>query len=180
MIITEDNCLSDMSNFDEFLNYWRAIFPKIDKKQIDDFAKNYIGSEEEKKDLKTIYLKFEGDLDKIYENHFFYDEDRICQLLSNMIEQNEIPDYPEFSKEKKTKKQKRLKKIEKEAKLAEIENKPNETFDLVKAIQDKNSNNFDNLIKNLEAKYGKGKRNKANGLGETNKKRKTKNNLKSK
>ncbi|OTF69118.1 dnaJ-like protein subfamily C member 9-like protein, partial [Euroglyphus maynei] len=120
MIVTDENSFTGLSTFEEFLNYWRKLF-RINSKKLDDFAQEYIGSLEEKKDLKNLYLKFKGDLSLIFEHHFFYDEDRVTEMLNEMIDSNEIPMFDAFVKEPKSKKDKRLRKIQNEASLAEKE-----------------------------------------------------------
>nr|XP_027204839.1 dnaJ homolog subfamily C member 9-like [Dermatophagoides pteronyssinus] len=166
MIITDENSFTNLSTFEEFLNYWRTLFPRIDSKKLENFAQEYIGSSEEEKDLKNLYLKFNGDLNMIFEHHYFYDEDRVTEMLNKLIDSNEIPKFDAFVKESKSKKEKRLKKIKKEASLAEKEakKKDDDNSDLIMAIQKRNSskeNNFDDMIKNLEAKYAGSKNQKS-------------------
>ena len=143
-------------------------------KKIDDFLAKYINSEEEKTDLKNLYIRFEGDLNMIYEHHFAYDEERVIQMLNQMINSKEIPEFDSFVNERKSSKQKRKRRIAKEMVEAEKEElksgkkskKQNKGFDndddevndistLQLAILNKNKGNFDNLISNLEAKYAK-------------------------
>lgn len=173
MVITdEDSSLASFSSFEEYENYWRGIFPKITTKQIDDFLKKYIGSDEEKTDLKGHYMRFEGDLNKIIEYHFHYEEDRVVNMIKEFIAADEVPAFDAFVNEPKAKKEKRIKRIEKEQILAEKEKEKrikkskkakhdsddengdvDDMSDLQLAIQGKNKNNFDNLISSLEAKY---------------------------
>ena len=174
MIITDENSFTNLSTFEEFLNYWRTLFPRIDSKKLENFAQEYIGSSEEEKDLKNLYLKFKGDLNMIFEHHYFYDENRVTEMLNKLIDSNEIPKFDAFVKESKSKKEKRLRKIKKEASLAEkeAEKKDDDNFDLIMAIQKRNSskeNDFDDMIKNLEAKYAGSKNQKSSST--KNKKR---------
>ena len=174
VITNEDSDFASFSTFEEYQNYWRTLFPKLTVKKIDDFLAKYINSEEEKTDLKNLYIRFEGDLNMIYEHHFAYDEERVIQMLNQMINSKEIPEFDSFVNERKSSKQKRQKRIAKEMVEAEKEElksgkkskKQNKGFDndddevndistLQLAVLNKNKGNFDNLISNLEAKYAK-------------------------
>ena len=180
VVITNED--SDFASFEEYENYWRTLFPKINTKQIDEFMEKYIGSDEEKCDLKALYVRFEGDMDKIYEYHYAYDEDRVVELLNALIEADDVPEFAAFTNEPKSKKQKRMKRIEKEEAEAEKEEKKakkkqqkksesvedDDLSALQLAIQKKNQGNFDNMLANLEAKYGNNKG------GQNNKKRRNK------
>ncbi|UXI18057.1 DNA polymerase delta catalytic subunit [Sarcoptes scabiei] len=156
----DQDLFSDQTTFEELYEYWRNLFPKIDMKKIDEFEKKYIGSDEEIADVRKLYLKFNGDLNLIFEHHLFYDEDRVCAQIQKMIDDDVVPSFKKFTKESNESKAKRLKRIEKERRLAEKEETKkakngNAELDLIAAIQKKNSNSFDNLIANLESKYSK-------------------------
>lgn len=186
MVITnEDSEFASFSSFEEYENYWRLLFPKITTKQIDDYLTKYIDSDEERSDLKSLYLRFEGDMNKIYEYHYAYDEDRIVNILKELIDTEEVPEFDAFVNEPKSKKQKRLKRIQKEKSEAETEQKKttgkkakngNDSNDaednqngtdmnaLVMAMRNNQKNredNFNTMLANLEAKYAtKGNKNK--------------------
>ncbi|XP_046909485.2 dnaJ homolog subfamily C member 9 [Dermatophagoides farinae] len=176
MIITDENSFTDLSTFDEFMNYWRTLFPRIDAKKLDDFEQNYVGSSEEEKDLKNLYVKFEGDLNMIYEYFYFYDEDRVTGMLNKLIDMNEIPAFDLFVNEPKSKKNKRIKRIQKESLSAKKESEKQQNndgdSDLIMAIQKRNTskeNGFNSLIKNLEAKYAtSGSKNKGKSSSNNN------------
>jgi DnaJ family protein C protein 9 len=61
-LIPRDDSFESSTDWDQ---YWRLLFPKMTVKDIDTFLHKYIGSEDEKKDLKNIYIRFNGDLDLI-------------------------------------------------------------------------------------------------------------------
>eukprot|EP00912_Choanoflagellata_sp_UC4_P000293 UC4_evm12s179 len=46
--------------------HWRALYRKIDERQIDDFRTEYQGSEEERNDIKKAYLDGKGSMNHIY------------------------------------------------------------------------------------------------------------------
>jgi DnaJ family protein C protein 9 len=152
-LIPDDDSFESSADWDQ---YWRLLFPKITVKDIDTFLHKYIGSEDEKKDLKNIYIRFNGDMDLISQTHIAFDEDRTRQLLLQMIRDKEVPQFDAFLNESTLKRQKRAKKLAKEAKLAEKEgNKCKVTAeeDLVLSIQSRAKSNFNELIADLEAKY---------------------------
>lgn len=153
-----DDFFSDYTTFDQFRQYWRTLFPKIDREKLDEFAEKYIGSDEEVEDLKRLYHRFHGDLDVIYEYHFYYDEDRVCEILKKLIKEKQLPPQSNFVNEPKSKKEKRLKRIEKERKMAAKQesklNDDNGSFSLSKAILAKRMADSDSFLANLEAKYG--------------------------
>jgi len=158
-IIPDDDSMESKANWNE---YWRLLFPKITTKDIDAFIAKYVDSKEEREDLKKYYLRFEGDMDKICMFLIGFEEERVTQLLLDMIDAEEVPKYDAFINETQKKRDKRKKKAEKEAKDAEKEKKNMKTHDdddsdLVRAIQSRSKGNFDNMIAALEAKYSNGK-----------------------
>jgi len=144
--------------------YWRNLFPRVTKKQIDNFMQAYIGSEDEKEDLKRVYEKCEGDMNKICEYHVGYsnfdDEERLSSLLNEMIAAEEIENYPAFSKESAASKRKRRQRFEKEAlEAAKNEaksgdgNGQNDLSLLILRNQQKRASDSEKFIADLEAKY---------------------------
>ena len=122
MVLTGDEqSFEGFASYEEVEKYWRTIFPKISTKQIDEYLERYIGSEEEVADLKALYGRFEGDLSRIYEYHYAYDEERVVAIYRALLEKEEIPAFPAFVDEPARKKARRLKRIQAEAKEAEEE-----------------------------------------------------------
>lgn len=156
-LVDKEDCLDSEADWDD---YFRNLFPKVTKKDIDSFMEKYIGSEEEREDVKKYYTKFEGDMDIIYEHLIAFDEDRTREIIQEMIEAGEVEPFRAFTHEPKSKRNKRAKKSEKEAKEAK-KIKLAESEDLVKAIQSRSKGNFDSMIASLEAKYANGSTNKA-------------------
>ncbi|NWR71980.1 DNJC9 protein, partial [Centropus unirufus] len=142
--------------------YWRLLFQKITVKDIEDFEKSYKGSEEELADIKSAYLDFEGDMDKIMESVLctdYTDEPRIRKIIERAIDSGELPSYKAFVKESKQKMMARRRRAEKEATEAE---KAKEELglggedDLKALIQSRNKNRkkeMDDFLAQLEAKY---------------------------
>ena len=152
-IIPSDDSIESKADWSE---YWRLLFPKLTVKDVENFMNKYIGSEDEKNDLKTYYNRFKGDMDLIYQCVIGFDEIRTRDMIQNMIDNKEVEEYENFSNEAKEKREKRAKRAIKEAKLAEKESKKVKSTedDLVLAIRSRNKGGFDDMIANLEAKYG--------------------------
>ena len=98
----------------DWMYYWRVMFPKITREDIKKFEKQYKGSDEELKDLKAAYVKFEGDMDEILENVLCSsadDEARFQKILQDAIDSNELPAFEKFTKESMKKKRARKQKV---------------------------------------------------------------------
>lgn len=96
----------------------RNSYEKLD---ISGFEKFYRNTDEEKEEIKTLYLKHKGDICKIIDNMLIgknEDEDRIREIIAEYILRDKITDFPLFNK-KVAENKRRLKKMEKEAILAE-------------------------------------------------------------
>ena len=142
----------------DFMVFWRNLFPKVTKKDIMDFKAKFKHSEEEKEDLKKFYLKFEGNMDRIFECLMFAeiaDEERYHKIINEMIESKKVPAFKAFTNEPKKKKDARKRKYEREAKEAAKFTENGGLEDLTAAIlgrkdREKTHNDF---LANLEAKY---------------------------
>lgn len=167
--------------------YWRLLFKKITEEDIKAYEKKYIGSEEEKNDLKNAYLAGKGDMDYIVDQVQFArseHEPRLRGILTEMIEQGDIPAYKIFTHEPAKKRQRRHAKENREAKEAEeLENKlglksgENSLELMIKQQQEARMKRMDSLIDDLTAKYGgksKGTKRKASSKTESNAKNKRK------
>ena len=94
--------------------YWRVLFKKITEEDIDQFSKEFKGSEEEQLSLKKNYLEHEGDMDLIIETTLcgsYDDEDRYREIIQASIDKGELPAYKNFTHEPKSKKDKRKRKV---------------------------------------------------------------------
>ena len=120
----EDDASIFNSNIKDWEQYWRSLFKKISKEDIDNFFATYKNSDEERKDLLKFYEKHKGDMDLINQEMFsedpVEDEPRFKQILFDAIEQGDIKKYDKFVNESKKKANKRKANQEKEAKEAEM------------------------------------------------------------
>lgn len=81
------------------------------------------GSSEERDDLKSAYMKHEGDMGEILNDVMastIDDEPRFVDMIKEMIANKEVPDFPKFSKETKASKNSRKRKASKEAKVSSV------------------------------------------------------------
>lgn len=160
-----------------WLEYWRSLFKKITVADIQKYEQEYIGSETEKNDVKRAYLARNGNMDHILETVPFANcdnEPRYMEIIKEMIEKGEVPEYKSFTEEPEKKKEKRKKKWEKEKQeAASIDGKNNGILlfsvllttyvtyiteaELNKAIQEsqaRREKKMSNFFSELEAKYG--------------------------
>ena len=87
---------------------------QITLKDILDFEKKYQGSAEEREDLLRLYVKHEGDMDLITGAAMcctVEDEPRLCSVLRQAIEADEVPAFPAFTKESAKKSKARRKRV---------------------------------------------------------------------
>lgn len=157
-IIANEDGLEGEADWD---SYWRLLFPKVTTNDINNFMDSYIGSSEELTDLIKVYERCKGDMDKIYQIHMSFDEDRTTEQIKKLIEEGEIVEYEKFTNESQAKKDRRRKRLEREAvqakkiinKKSAEDDKSNGTDDLVAMIQKRRGNEFDNMIARLEQRY---------------------------
>lgn len=137
---------------------------QITIKDIQDFEKNYKDSEQELADIKSAYMDFEGDMDRIMESVLcvdYTDEPRVKKIIERAIDAGELPSYKAFVKESKQKMTARKRRAEKEAKEAEESRKElglgDGEDDLKALIQSRNKDRkkeMDDFLAQMEAKYG--------------------------
>ena len=88
-------------DFEEWYNYYRALFPKITATDIIKFSDEYKGSTEERSEIFKYYDQYKGDVEKVIESVILLESDeapRVCGIISEGISLGEIPSYPKFSK----------------------------------------------------------------------------------
>ncbi|XP_055378363.1 J domain-containing protein CG6693 [Condylostylus longicornis] len=157
-IIDDDD---DEGKLGTWLELWRKIFKPITKEDIDNFKKEYIGSDLEKRDILKAYTSGKGCIDYMMQCVPFMDiedEPRIKDIVLQMIKNKEVPEYKIFTNEPESKKKRRHKKYTKERKAAakEIEkiNKKESLEQQIMKKQQERSSAFSSLIDRLSQKYG--------------------------
>ena len=172
----------DSGNLDEFMDaykYFRSLYKKIEKEDIDEFSKKYRHSELENEDLIKFYNEYyliltknnyighlnshKGDVTLILETIPLSrneDVERYLKFYEDLITQKKLEEFKKFATSRK-----KIKKLKDETDEWEDEEKKEDFGDLVKAITLKNKSNFENYFDNLEQKYAK-KNNKKKGKEE--------------
>ncbi|KAF5303066.1 hypothetical protein FQR65_LT08395 [Abscondita terminalis] len=139
-----------------WLNYWRTMFKKISTEDIENYKKEYIGSETEKYDIKKAYVGSKGNMNKILEMVPFSNcdnEPRIISIVKDMVDSGEVEEYSKFFNEPKHKKRQRKLKEDREKRQSEQLNISDD--DLANQIHQRQEKRMDNFLNMLETKYGK-------------------------
>ncbi|XP_030028084.2 dnaJ homolog subfamily C member 9 [Manduca sexta] len=144
--------------------YWRVLFKKITEEDIIAYEKEYIGSSEEREDLKNAYLAGKGNMDYIVDQVQFArteHEPRLREIINEMIESGEVPAYKAFTHEPEKKRQKRIAKENREAEEAEelkkemgMKSGANSLEIMIRQKQETRAKQLDSFIDDLAAKYG--------------------------
>lgn len=101
--------LDDFSEFNEesfdfWYQYFRNLFPKISLDDISRFENEYIGSEEEKRDVVAAYEANKGHLKRIMDTVMFAEEGheaRIIELIDAAIEEGLLSSTKAYERERK-------------------------------------------------------------------------------
>lgn len=108
----------DDSSGCNWLNLWQRFFKPISTEDIDNFLKDYIGSEMERNDIKKSYLNGKGCLNFMSEHVQSFrceEEPRIIGIVKELIASGEVPEYKICTDEPKMKRDRRHKKCAREA-----------------------------------------------------------------
>ncbi|KRT79917.1 Chaperone [Oryctes borbonicus] len=105
-----------------WMEYWRSMFKRISTEDIENYEKEYIGSETEIRDIKKSYVSSKGNMDIILESVPFSDcdsEPRIMEVVRKLIDNGELEEYDCFFNEPERKKNRRRRRWEAERREAE-------------------------------------------------------------
>ncbi|KAK4553117.1 hypothetical protein LTR86_009844 [Recurvomyces mirabilis] len=154
----------------------------ISEDSINDFAKSYKGSEEERDHVIKAYEKCGGNMEKLYEevmlSDMLEDEERFRVIIDKAVEDGEVEGYKKYTAESEAGRKKRMdrarKRKEKEAKEAtaaemEMDENPQskknrgkakkgkgDVGDLAALIQSRQKDRAGGFFAGLEAKYAGG------------------------
>ncbi|GIY52338.1 j domain-containing protein CG6693 [Caerostris darwini] len=159
-IVDDENISTDDSDPEFWMNYWRALFPRVKLADVAKFFEKYKASKQEKEDLKEAYIKVEGDMDVLPEYFIGYkveEEDKIVAVLEEMIQNSEIPSFPKFLLDTPAKKAARKIKFQKEAAEVEEMAASGELAAIINKSRANRESNFNDMISRMENKYGKKK-----------------------
>lgn len=87
-------------SFDDWYQYFRSLFPKLDVSAIDEFSEKYKGSDEEVQDILTAYSKHEGSVQGILDTVMLLEqgeEGRIVAVVDTAIAAGEVISYPRYA-----------------------------------------------------------------------------------
>ncbi|KRZ72572.1 DnaJ -like protein subfamily C member 9 [Trichinella papuae] len=151
-----------LSHVSDWMTFWRTLFKPVEKQDIDSFYAKYIGSEEERYDLKKAYLAKKGDMDYIVDTvcgiYSPEEESRYREILLEMIKNREIPAYKQFTQEDPNKKMKRMRRAKREAQRFKKESEKCPSGDLFAEIAkraDKRRKDGEALLDRLAASCSK-------------------------
>lgn len=143
---------------------FKNLFKPITDSDIDNYRKDYVGSEIERGDIKKAYVNGKGCINYLMEHVPFMgveDEPRIAEIINEMIKSEEVPEFKAFTNEPRSKRDRRHKKYGREAKeaeeLKEKLKKQNDENDLAGQIMKRNQergNTFNSFMDQLLEKYG--------------------------
>ncbi|KAL3311684.1 hypothetical protein Ciccas_009734 [Cichlidogyrus casuarinus] len=155
--VDEDSTLVNISDWKSF---WSAFFPKVDLKAVDKLKSEYVGSEQERKDIKENYVKFKGDMNSIMESTMFAEierEDEIREIINELISSGEVEAYKKYTNESAASKMKRKKDAEKDRNEMIKDSKKSkpkpDLEDLAIAIRSRQQKECASFLDSLEAKY---------------------------
>jgi DnaJ family protein C protein 9 len=161
----EDDVSVLSSNVKDWEKYWRMLFKKVSKEDIDSFFKTYKNSAEERADLIKFYEKHRGDMDLIMQEVFSEDnsietEQRFKKIIMDAIGKGEIKAYDKLVKEDPKKAAKRKAVNDKEADEAKEArkqlrlDKQRSEADLINTLISKREVDSASFIQYMIEKYG--------------------------
>eukprot|EP00126_Sphaerothecum_destruens_P012386 Sdes_comp21239_c0_seq1m19893 len=118
----DENSAQSFSSDMDWEKYFSKLYRKISPEDIEEFRKNYVGSELEEEDLKQLYVSHEGDMDLILECVMCCsdeDEPRFREILNRNIDSGAIPSFPKFRPRRQVQDKLRKRKAKDEAMMAE-------------------------------------------------------------
>lgn len=147
-----------------WLEAFKHLFKPISESDINNYHKEYIGSELEKNDIKKAYVNGKGCINYIMEHVPFMsveDEPRFHVIVNEMIKNEEVPEFKAFTKEPASKRQRRHKKYAREKKeatelLESQKSTQNDENDLAMQIMNRQkdrSQSFGSFLDKLAEKY---------------------------
>jgi DnaJ homolog subfamily C member 9 len=148
----------------KWMEIWKQFFKPISESDIDNYAKQYVGSELERNDIRKAYVNGKGCWNFIFNHIPFFnveDEPRVMEIVKEWIAAGEVEAFDQFLNEHKGKHDRRHKKYAKEAReAAEIKRQQQQPDDdLVKQLaarQQHRASSFMSMLDRLADKYGDG------------------------
>ncbi|KCV70972.1 hypothetical protein H696_01919 [Fonticula alba] len=91
-----DSLSSFLSMDVDWVEFWRDVFPKVTVESVAEFAGQFRGSDEERREVFDAYIQHRGDIVKIMESvtlASMLDEDRFRAMIDAGIAANELPRF---------------------------------------------------------------------------------------
>lgn len=154
-VIDDDD--EDESSMSKWMEMWKAFFKPITTQDIDNYQKEYVGSDLEKMDIKKAYLNGKGCISYMMNAVPFMqvtDEPRIIEYVKELIDEKEVEEFEIFTNEPKEKRNKRHKKYAREAKEAEVIKERISLEQIITKRHSDRASNSDNFFDSLIKKYG--------------------------
>eukprot|EP00250_Pteridium_aquilinum_P008201 c17762_g1_i1 orf=159-1022(+) len=138
--------------------FFRTLFKKITEDDIEEFAASYRGSESEKQDLKNLYTKCRGNMDRVFDQLMCsepeQDSHRFMDIINDAVSAGELKEYDIYKKwAKKVAKKPRPSEPMKRAKKTKSAEGSEASLLAMISSRQKQRNSMDSLAAALEAKY---------------------------
>ncbi|CAD8208272.1 unnamed protein product [Paramecium octaurelia] len=147
----ETGMIEGMDEFKNAYEFYRNLYPKISKEDIDKYEVKYRFSKEEENDLIEFYNKNSGNVKCLLENIILSkneDIPRFLEFYDEMIKQKKITDYKIYQTSRN-----KIKTLREDPEAQQID-----MDQLTKQIRQRPKNTFDQLLQQMEQKYQKPKK----------------------
>ncbi|XP_020579403.1 chaperone protein dnaJ 6-like [Phalaenopsis equestris] len=142
---------------DNLQEYFRSIYKRVTEADIEEFEANYRGSDSEKKDLKDLYTKYKGNMDRLFCSMICsyreLDSHRFMDIINEAINEGELKTTKAYQKWAK-----KVSSIEppKDPLARKMKSKAQTDTDLVALISQRQSGRkaqFNSVISSIMAKH---------------------------
>ncbi|CAK61308.1 unnamed protein product (macronuclear) [Paramecium tetraurelia] len=147
----ETGMIEGMDEFKNAYEFYRNLYPKISREDIDKYEVKYRFSKEEENDLIEFYNKQDGNVKCLLENIILSkneDIPRFLEFYDEMIKQKKIADYKIYQTSRN-----KIKTLREDPEAQQID-----MDQLTKQIRQRPKNTFDQLLQQMEQKYQKPKK----------------------
>ncbi|KAH7373601.1 hypothetical protein KP509_17G064300 [Ceratopteris richardii] len=158
---TEDAELSS-ETVKNLYQFFRTLFKQVTEDDIEDFSASYQGSENERKDLKDLYVKCKGNMERVFDHLMCSDPDqdshRLMDVINDAISADELKEFEIYKRWAKNVSQKPRPEPRKKTKKAKSSEGSEASLLALISNRQKQRNSMESLAATLEAKYsGKSK-----------------------
>jgi DnaJ homolog subfamily C member 9 len=154
--IDDEDSTVGSDDFDFWYDYYRRLFPQISVDDINNFEKQYKGSEEEQQDVWDAYRKYSGELKHMMDSIMFAevgDEERIIAIIEDGIAQNVIESTPKYVRSKKNSMKSQKKVAKSNTDSASQKKEDDSEASLRNAILSRQQSKKSNPFESIMAKY---------------------------